>query len=63
MDEKKHIEIPVEIHVPEKHSEIEPPLDPEEPLHIPPEEIPDIVPEEDPFEDPPYEIPALGEGP
>ena len=50
-----------EIPSPEKHPEIDPPIDPEEPII--PEESPDITPYEDPFETPPYEIPALGEGP
>ncbi|HMU46833.1 MAG TPA: hypothetical protein PKC72_10720 [Chitinophagaceae bacterium] len=54
---KKNSEIPDPVKMPEK----EKPVDPEEPLI--PEEDPDILPEEDPFENPPYEMPAPGEGP
>jgi hypothetical protein len=50
-----------EIPSPEKHPEIDPPFDPEEPII--PEEAPDIIPDEDPFETPPHEIPPPGEGP
>ena len=48
--------------LPEKHPEIEPSVDPEEPL-IPPEEDPDLIPDDDPYKTPPYEIPPPGEGP
>ena len=52
---------PFEIPSPQKHPEINPVIDPEEP--IVPMEDPDIIPDEDPFETPPYEIPPPGEGP
>lgn len=52
---------PIEVPKPGKHSEMDLPFDPEEPV-IPIEE-PDIIPDEDPFETPPYEIPDPGEGP
>ncbi len=63
MEKKKQPDKPVEIPSPVHYPEIEPPIDPEEPISIPPEEIPDIIPEEDPYEDFPYEAPTLGEGP
>jgi hypothetical protein len=44
------------------HPEINPPVDPEEPL-VPPEDDPDIIPDEE-IESPPYDEPAPpGEGP
>ena len=52
---------PFEIPSPQKHPEINPVIDPEEP--IAPIEDPDVIPDEDPFETPPYEIPPPGEGP
>jgi len=52
---------PLEIPSPEGKPEIDPIIDPEEPLI--PTENPDIIPDEDPFETPPYEIPPPGEGP
>ena len=52
---------PFEIPSPQKQPEINPVVDPEEP--IVPIEDPDIIPDEDPFETPPYEIPPPGEGP
>jgi len=61
MEKKK--EIPIEIPMPKKQGEIVEPIDPEEPLIVP-EEIPDFIPDrEEPFENPPYELPPLGEGP
>jgi hypothetical protein len=52
---------PIETPSPEKHPELEPFFDPEEPMI--PEEDPDIIPDEDPFETPPYEVPPPAEGP
>ncbi|MFN5422423.1 MAG: hypothetical protein ACK5AO_04075 [bacterium] len=57
---KKPVTIP-EVTPPDKTPEVEPLVDPEEPLV--PEEDPDIIPEEKPFETPPYEVPEPGEGP
>lgn len=54
---------PVEFPPPEKRAEIVPIIDPEVPLIIVPEEIPDLIPDDEPFETPPYELPPLGEGP
>lgn len=53
---------PFETPLPEKHPEVTPPVDPEEPLGTP-EEDPEIIPEEEPFEPPPYEVPPPGEAP
>ena len=61
MAKMKKPDKPLEIPSPEKHPEINPVIDPEEP--IVPIEDPDIIPDEDPFETPPYEIPPPGEGP
>lgn len=45
-----------------KHSEVNPPIDPEEPI-VPPEDDLDIIPDEE-TESPPYDEPAPpGEGP
>jgi hypothetical protein len=52
---------PGEMPLPDKHPEIKPTEDPEQPLI--PEEDPDIIPDDDPFETPPYEIPKPGEAP
>ena len=57
---KKPITIP-EVSPPTKSPEVEPLIDPEEPL-IPKEE-PDTIPEENPYVTPPYEVPEPGEGP
>jgi hypothetical protein len=59
--DKKQQGKPIEIPLPEKHTDIPLPIDPEEPII--PEEDPEIIPDEDPFETPPYEIPPPGEGP
>jgi hypothetical protein len=48
---------------PVKKETIGPIIDPEEPLIIVPEEVPDLIPDDEPFETPPYETPPLGEGP
>ena len=61
MAKKKKTGKPFEIPSPEKHPEIKPPAEPEEPII--PEEDPDVIPDEDPGEKPPYEIPPPGEGP
>lgn len=53
---------PIEIPSPGKFPEMEPPLDPEDPVI--PVEDPDIIADEDPFENPPsFEVPEPGEGP
>lgn len=62
MPKKKQPGKPSEIPKPEKHPEVIPPADPEEPLTVP-EEDPEIIPDEEPFEPPPYEVPEPGEGP
>ena len=62
MPKKKQPGKPSEIPLPEKHPEIKPPVDPEEPLSTP-EEDPEIIPEEEPVEPPPYEVPPPGERP
>ena len=54
-------EMPPEIPPEKERREIEPLIDPEEPLNPP--EGPDLIPEEDPFENLPYEMPPPGEGP
>jgi hypothetical protein len=61
MEKKKKIWQPPEIPSPGKLPEMEPPLDPEEPII--PVEDPDIIPDEDPFITPPDEMPAPAEGP
>lgn len=58
--QKKKPEPPKEVPMPVS-PELEPVIDPEEPLL--PEEDPDWLPEEDPFDTPPYEVPEPGEGP
>lgn len=63
MDKKKLHESPPEFPKPVKIPETTAPLDPEEPLQMPPEIEPELVPDEDPFETPPYEFPPYGEGP
>jgi hypothetical protein len=50
-----------EVPLPQKHPEVIPVFDPEEPLV--PEESPEIIPDEDPYETPPEEVPPPGEGP
>lgn len=57
---KKPVTVP-EIAPSRKTPEVQPIIDPEEPLI--PEEEPDKIPEEDPFVSPPYEVPEPGEGP
>jgi hypothetical protein len=52
---------PLEFPVPEPQPELNPNVDPEDPIL--PEEDPEIIPWEDPFETPPYEVPPPGEGP
>jgi hypothetical protein len=62
MTAKKKSTKPVEMPPSLKKREIEPPVDPEEPVIS--EEGPGIIPDEDPFENPPpFEIPEPGEGP
>ena len=61
MSTKKQPIKPSEIPLPGKLPEMEPPLDPEEPI-IPIEDS-DIIPEEDPFITAPGEMPAPAEGP
>lgn len=63
MEKKKQPDIPLETPNPSKTQEITPSLDPEEPLVIPPEEFPDLIPDEEFYEPPPYEISVPGEGP
>lgn len=62
MSTKKQPGKPFEIPLPEKHPEMVPPFDPEDP--VVPAETPEIIPDEDPFENPPpFEIPPPAEGP
>lgn len=60
MEKKKKYSWPLEVPLPGKNTEIEIPIDPEEPII--PEESPDIIPDEGPFENPPDEMPEPGEG-
>ena len=60
MPKEKQPGAPPEIKLPGKLPEIEPPVDPEDPVI--PIEDPVIIPDEAPFENPPTEIPEPGEG-
>jgi hypothetical protein len=61
MPKKVNPSTPVEVPKPEPEPVIYPDDIPDMPL--PPEELPDIIPDEEPFITPPYEIPEPGEGP
>lgn len=58
---KKNIpEQPIEAPSPEKQPEVQPPIDPQEPVL--PVEDPDSIPPENPVVTPPYEVPSPQEG-
>ena len=62
MDKKQHPHPPQELPPLANIPETNPPTDPEEPLVLPPEQAPELVPDEDPYENPPMEFPVPGEG-